>query len=149
MVKTWHTLRGKKFQVDNEDFPLVSRLTWGIAGRINGKGGALVTRLTIGRLLLLKQLIRELGRNPKAEVDHINGNFLDNRKTNLRIVSRSENSHYKWKRMAINRLRRGIKCSLGCGRLASGLVRLPARKYLYLCDEHFVISKHRGQVIPT
>lgn len=147
MTKICYTIHGEPLQVDDEDYPIVSALKWTHVGKQNGKGGTIMTRITLGRLLQLTELAKRLHEDASTEVDHINGDLRDNRRCNLRLVSRSENAHSKWKRMALNRIRKGVKCSLKCPNLATSLVRLPAKRYLYLCDEHFVTSKQRGQVI--
>lgn len=153
MVKTCYTTQGEKgvaFLVDDKDYELVKCLRWGFWGKAkNGRGGALHATITLGRLLLLTDLFGKQQNDPypSLQVDHVNGNPLDNRRQNLRIISCSENGHFKWKRIALERLHKGIRCSLKCSRLATSLVRLPKKRYLYLCDEHFATNKHRGQGI--
>lgn len=79
--------KGDEFLVDDCDWRRLSRMTWYIAGGyvINS---ALHTRMH--RFLL----------RPKDDeiVDHINGNRLDNRRSNLRIASYSLNNHNRPKR---------------------------------------------------
>jgi len=151
MVKTCYTSQGERgipFLVDDEDYAIASFFKWGFFGRTkSGRGGALHATVTLARLLLFQNIIEKCRVNSDVEVDHVNGNALDNRRCNLRLVSRSENNHFKWRRIALERLERGILCSLKCGKRATSLVRLPKKRYLYLCDDHFVTNKHRGTVI--
>lgn len=137
MVKTCYVRSGQPFQVDDEDYELVSAFGWQRVGQQNGKGGAIMSAITVGRLIMLKELIELHRTEPQAEVDHINGNPFDNRRENLRIVSRSQNAHYKWKRLAFERLHQGVKCGRKCEKQATQLFhRLPPSRYLYLCDDH-------------
>lgn len=88
--------QGKVALVDNEDYEFLNQYNWKAKktrtdiyyadtniGQENGKQ----TSLLIHRLILQK----ELEKNPKLEVDHINHNGLDNQKHNLRLVTRSQN----------------------------------------------------------
>lgn len=73
--------------VDDEDFVFLSRHNWyhyfgGYARRIDG-----------GKLVLMHRFI--MNAPDDAEVDHINGNRLDNRRANLRIVTAAQN---QWNR---------------------------------------------------
>ena len=83
---------GETFYIDYEDFDKVSEHQWWI-DKGYAKGGR--KRQPMHRFVL------NLGKAEryKVEVDHINRNRLDNRKSNLRIVSRQENmlnkSEYK------------------------------------------------------
>lgn len=149
MVKTCYTRLGQPFQVDDDDYEFASVFRWQLVGQQNGKGGGvhLSGGLSLARLLMLGELVKRLHTDPRIEVDHIDGDIFNNTRSNLRFVSRSENGHYKWKRMALDRIRNGVKCSLKCPNRATSLVRLPAKRYLYLCDEHFVTNKQRGQDI--
>lgn len=73
--------------IDVEDYEYVKEFRWSVTGKlphlyvqgwVNGK----ITRLT-------RHLIENLSADDK--VDHINGNTLDNRRSNLRSCSHAEN----------------------------------------------------------
>lgn len=81
--------KGKFSKVDNDDFDSINSELWlctplGYAlRRVGGKGvwmHRVITNCPIG-----------------LEVDHINGDKLDNRKSNLRICTKKENQGNRWK----------------------------------------------------
>jgi len=86
--------KGKETIVDNEDFNYLNQWKWhitsgGYAYRREYLGGGQrdFNNIYIHRLLL---------KNPIGfQTDHINGNRLDNRKENLRIVTASQNQMNK------------------------------------------------------
>lgn len=73
---------GKFTMVSNEDFDRVKGINWCLSGigyvKNTSKG-------------LLSRFI--LNPPPILEVDHINGDTLDNRRTNLRLANREQNVH--------------------------------------------------------
>lgn len=74
--------------VDDDDFALASSHPW----RLNSSGYATTNiRIPRGgqRTLTLHRMI--LRPSPGLEVDHINGDRLDNRRSNLRAVTKSQN----------------------------------------------------------
>lgn len=74
--------------VDDEDFDRVSEWTWYLH---NHGGYAATTKYRVNRVRwLMHRLI--LNAPKGVEVDHINGNPLDNRKENLRLCERRENA---------------------------------------------------------
>lgn len=77
----------KKTQVDNEDFERLDVYSW----RITTRGYVVHRRKRRPRNLLLSRFI--LDYEGDLQVDHINGDKLDNRKTNLRIVTPYENAN--------------------------------------------------------
>jgi len=86
--------QGGKALVDEEDYSRVARYKW---RRIN-KGGLRYAVHSFRRgpeetknIYLHRMLLQLPAGRERLEVDHINGNGLDNRKANLRICSRSEN----------------------------------------------------------
>lgn len=89
MTKSIPLTQGKFALVDDEDFEKLNKHKWtfqarGYAYRRNpDKEKSLV--LWMHRVIM----------NPECgmEVDHINGNKLDNRKENLRLATRSQNGH--------------------------------------------------------
>jgi len=75
---------------DADDFDKVNQYTWFIGD--TGYARTNITQSTGKRTL--KKVHRLLMNAPKdKQVDHINGDRLDNRKVNLRIVSNEINSH--------------------------------------------------------
>lgn len=68
--------RGKSLHVKTNKFVILSK-------RINGKG----THVYLHKLLV--------GAGKETQVDHINGNRLDNRKSNLRVCSHQQNQWNK------------------------------------------------------
>ncbi len=130
--------------VDDEDYPLVKALTWQWSGPKKPKsppfGGGFATWLSLPRILLLQPLIEALIKDPLARVEHINGDILDNRRSNLRIVSSSEMQRTRWRVRAERQLREGMKCSHpDCDKKASHLVaddRWKRRRYWYACFIH-------------
>jgi len=87
------TTKGQDFFVDVVDLELTQTRTWCIS-----KTGYLVATLK-GKTIKLHRYLLGL-KNPSDIVDHINGNPLDNRRSNLRICVQSENS--KNSKLSIN-----------------------------------------------
>ena len=71
---------GTKFVIDEEDFEFVSQYKW---QTLNSKYGKYIRRRDGKRTVFLHN---DLMKPPKRYVtDHINGDRLDNRKSNLRV----------------------------------------------------------------
>lgn len=85
--------KGKEYKIiiDSEDFDKVSKYNWWI------KGNNYVYTQTSGRKNRTSTYLHRLIMNTKKgeEVDHINQNPLDNRKSNLRNCTRSQNNMNK------------------------------------------------------
>lgn len=80
--------------VDEEDYPLVSQYKWWLSyPHIQGLFYARTVTYLNGkrREIALHRLI--MGFPEGKEIDHINGDGLDNRRSNLRICNRAENMH--------------------------------------------------------
>jgi hypothetical protein len=69
--------------VDDEDFPLLNRYTWHVDPK-----GYVVTSL-FGTTVRLHRFILNAPKN--MQVDHINGDKLNNTKTNLRLATNTQN----------------------------------------------------------
>lgn len=76
-----------QFYIDKEDLDKVKKYTW-----YENEDGYLMSRID-GELIRLHRLIMDCPDD--LEIDHINHNTLDNRKRNLRIVTRQQNSMNK------------------------------------------------------
>lgn len=74
--------------VDDEDYEELSKYSW----HLNSQGYAerLTSRKEIKRKAL--SMHRQIFNFPKSLIDHRNGNKLDNRRRNLRMCSKSENT---------------------------------------------------------
>lgn len=81
--------RGFFSLIDSEDLEKVSNHSWCI--HKNGKQGKVYAAARINKsLFLLHRFILGIN-NKKIQIDHINGDTLDNRKLNLRICFQKEN----------------------------------------------------------
>ena len=86
--------RGKIALVDDEDYELVSSYKW--QAHLN-RLGAWYARRTIWiapqkkRTIILHRFILDVS-NPKTQVDHINGDGLDCRRSNIRLATASQNN---------------------------------------------------------
>lgn len=82
--------KGNVALVDDEDFEELSKYVWrdssGYASRVTSR------KTGKRKTIMMHRHILGLDRLKDLEVDHINGNRSDNRKCNLRIVSRKQNS---------------------------------------------------------
>lgn len=86
--------KNQKTLVDKEDYDYLNQFHWqAIAGRTKKEFYAIRNNGYASNGTRLKvRLHRELMNAPDGyEVDHINGDTLDNRKSNLRICSHAEN----------------------------------------------------------
>lgn len=79
--------------IDKDDYDKISKIRWykDSNGYVRGNGSA----GTFKSVLLHQLILDRVGVKDGMEIDHINGNKLDNRKCNLRIVNRIQNSRNK------------------------------------------------------
>jgi len=98
-------IKGHAVLVDDEDVPRISEMSWWITPQ-----GYAVAKLPSGnrrrRTIGMHRLI--LNDPPSAAIDHINRNKLDNRKSNLRECTDSENCRNQGKRRGCSSRHRGV-----------------------------------------
>ena len=88
----WIALSKAKFAlVDEEDFESLNKVIWTSAFPSHGKVYAVRAIREEGKrkTLLMHRVILNLGK--EGDVDHVNGDTLDNRKSNLRYCSHKNN----------------------------------------------------------
>ena len=111
--------QGKYALVDNFDFEWLSQWKWGFSpsGHSEGKGYASRT-MHLGydknhkRLLKRIYMHRAILHPPTDMVsDHINGNGLDNRRSNLRAVTKAENYILRSKKLGSKSKYKGVTTS--------------------------------------
>jgi hypothetical protein len=82
--------QGKYAIIDDEDFERVSKLKWNYSKKI----GYAESRLENGHLRMHRFI---MNAKPGEETDHINFDGLDNRKSNLRLCTHTENMYHRRK----------------------------------------------------
>jgi len=93
---------GLQCSIDNQDYHFIEQYAWYI-GKSSGRNNTYYVKSTSsdGVTIYLHRLI--LGITDKAlKVDHIDGNGLNNTRTNLRLSSQSENNCNVAKRLKMN-----------------------------------------------
>ena len=80
--------QGKFAVVDDENYEYLNQFSWYVTS--NGYARRTIRRGKKNQYIRMHNEI--IGTQKNKETDHINRNKLDNRKDNLRIVTRSENS---------------------------------------------------------
>lgn len=90
MVKRIWVRKGKYALIDDEDAERVSKVDWHLVQSPT----TLYARTFDKRIGKSQQLLHRMviGAQPGEIVDHINGDGLDNRRANLRIVTAAENA---------------------------------------------------------
>jgi hypothetical protein len=87
MTKTIELSNGKTAIVDDIDFPTLNKYKWSFHGKYAHRVEI------IGGKQKHIYMHRDIMAFPVGcDIDHINGNKLDNRKSNLRICTRSQNN---------------------------------------------------------
>jgi hypothetical protein len=109
-MKEIELTRGKVAIVDDDEYAHLSRLKWTYLFRKTGgyaahywREGDCVHSVRMHRLVM--------GAMDGEQVDHINGNGLDNRKANLRLCTHTENTRNR--RVSNGRRYKGVKPSGG------------------------------------
>lgn len=82
--------KGKVALVDNEDFERLSKYSWYAHQSEPHRYYAATREKKTGKFLYMHRLIMDIPSN--LFIDHINGNRLDNRKSNLRMCTKSQNT---------------------------------------------------------
>lgn len=81
--------------VDSDDYERLSKMRWRLEQ--NGRYASVRSKINqVGFVLLMHRFIMNAPEGVK--IDHINGNGLDNRKSNLRFASNSQNGQNQIKR---------------------------------------------------
>lgn len=75
--------------LDDEDYKELSKFKWGTVGKKYIYAARGTRKNKLYKKILMHRYIMKCPKN--LMVDHINGNTLDNRRSNLRIVSRANN----------------------------------------------------------
>ena len=85
--------QGQFALVDDDDFELVSQYKWYAAWSPSTKGFYAITHIhkPDGKRTTLKMHRLIMNPKPGEDVDHIHHNTLDNRKSELRLCTRSQN----------------------------------------------------------
>jgi hypothetical protein len=123
-----------KIEFDREDKGIVSSNKWYV---LPAYGKYYASTYQKGRSVFLHRIIMNPG--PKLEVDHIDGNGLNNRRSNLRVVSHAANLHngkLRAKRSSVHSDHKGV-----CWRES----RKRWRAYVYFNGKYIEIGTYKDE----
>ena len=98
--------QGKVALVDDEDFEKVSQYKWAARGNGHGKIYASRTDNKNKTIRLHRFLLSVI--DTKIQVDHINGDPLDNQRKNLRICNSAQNARNRKKILGRSSIYKGV-----------------------------------------
>lgn len=129
-MKTIQLSRGMEAIVDDEDYERISKYKWCIT--VNGYATRKRPLKEGNKHVLMHREI--LGTPSGFDTDHINGNKLDNRRVNLRVATRAQNSRNS--RTPMKRSITGIRgvSPHGNGRFVAFISRKGKRFHLGVFD---------------
>jgi len=123
-MKKIQITQGKTILVDDEDFEILSQWKWSLS---NGYATRRLKRLN-GKQRDQKMHRFLMGEPKGKQIDHINGNKLDNRKSNLRICSIRQN-RYNMPQRSDNKS--GYKGVYWCNQAKKWIARIRFENRLY------------------
>lgn len=130
------SIKGYDVIIDDEDFEKVNACGW--CARTNEKKGhpeQVYFRATSNnQKKTLHRIILGLKDGDRKIVDHINGNTLDNRKSNLRICSQSENCCNRKKAKTNTSGYKGVNFKKQTGKFVARIGRNGKRLFLGYFD---------------
>jgi HNH endonuclease/AP2 domain len=125
--------------VDGEDYEKVKGLTW----HLSSHGYASNSKYCGGGRKNAKYKTTKMHRfilgltSPKPHIDHINGNRLDNRKSNLRIVTQAQNTQNRGLNTNNKSGYKGVTWSKESNKWVAGLTLNKKKYHLgYFADKH-------------
>lgn len=127
-MKTILTAKGEAIIVDDEDFERVSAYKWGISTR----GYARRHAKSHGRrfAVMMHRFILGIDNGDPRIVDHANGIKTDNRRSNLRICSKSQNGYNQSAQRNNTTGYKGVTRHIQTGRFIAQIRHNGKRKYI-------------------
>lgn len=127
--------------VDDEDYEAVSRYKWHTMANSTGSHIYAATKLRMHRLIL--------DAPPGYMVDHINGDTLDNRRSNLRLCTNSQNQQNTPSRGGSSQYK-GVSFQVKSGKWIAAFQYNGIRYYCGMWDSEEdaakAVDKKRGEV---
>ena len=122
--------RGKVALVDDEDYAALSAHKW----QCSTKGSAVRNVRAGGKRTLLYMHRVLLNASDDYFVDHINGNTLDNRRSNLRLATQAQNQCNRGPQKNNTSGFKGVTFNKRCGAFAAKITVAGKRKFLGYFD---------------
>lgn len=127
--------------VDDEDYDIVSRYKWHTMANGTGSHIYAATKLRMHRLIL--------DAPPGYMVDHINGDTLDNRRSNLRLCTNSQNQQNTLSRGGSSQYK-GVSFQVKSGKWIAAFQYNGIRYYCGMWDNEEdaarAVDKKRGEI---